>query len=108
MVQGTTGRVLGESDGSCSIGLGVTVDEKRGLVGGSQAGREIHSCGGLPYAAFLIRNSDDSCQISPKIRLLGENLAKSKAASKMFHVEQSTGCGRIMCSTWNDYICGKS
>ena len=102
MVQGTPGRVLGESDGGCSVGLGVTVDEKCGLVGGSQAGREIHGGSGLPYSAFLIRYRDDSCQISPKIRLRAENLAKSKAASKMFHVEQSVGCGRFICSTRNN------
>src|SRR6266567_2020645 len=85
MIESSSRGILRETYGRSGIGLGIAVDEKGGLFGNSEAGSQVHGCGGLSDPALLICYGDNSSQIiSPS-----ENLTKRVAGCKMFHVEHS-------------------
>src|SRR6266581_2905450 len=87
MIESSSRGILRETYGRSGIGLGIAVDEKGGLFGNSEAGSQVHGCGGLSDPALLICYSDNSSQIiSPS-----ENLTKRVAGCKMFHVEHLCG-----------------
>ena len=68
MVEGAARWIFGKADRSGRIGLGVAIDEERGLACCGKAGRQIHGRSCFSYSAFLVGNRDDSGHGTPAIR----------------------------------------
>jgi hypothetical protein len=68
MIQRAARRVFLKADGGGGVCLGITVNEKGGLSGGSEAGGQIDCRGGFTYSAFLVSDGNDARQSSPSGR----------------------------------------
>jgi len=85
VIEGASRRILGEADGGSGIGLGIAVNEESGLIGGTEAGGQVHRCRGFAYATFLICYGNDSGQTIPRER------KSSKSVARMQDVSRGTG-----------------
>ena len=79
--------IFRKADRRSGICLRVTIDKERRLVSCSETGGEVNRSCSFTDSTLLIRDRDNSCQISPEF-LCGENLAKYKFTCKLFHVER--------------------
>ena len=87
VIDGASGRIFGESDGSSGVGLGIAIDKQGRLFGGSEAGREVDSRCGLTNSTFLVCNRDDPGQdVPPNLAKIAERIGRRK----LFHVEQTS------------------
>ena len=103
MVESSAGRILGETVGCRRIGLGVTIDEERGLFSGSEASGQIHRGCSLSNSPLLVCNRDYSSQSFPRQR------KSSKANGLLQAVSRETLLFRwksdpttAQCSMWNN------
>ena len=83
MVERSARRVLGKPDTRGGVGLGVAINQKRWLLGSSEASGQIHGGRRFAHATLLVSYRDDSCQETPNL----QKLTKRAGRCKMFHVE---------------------
>src|SRR5713226_2276962 len=96
MIESAPGGIFLETDGGRGVGLGIAIDQERGLIGGREASGQIHSRGCFADAALLVGYRDDSRHRPP----VGENVAKDWRGCKMFHVEQRRCCDNSVLFGW--------
>lgn len=75
IINGALEVIAPQAESASRVALRVEVYQQGFPFRGSEAGREIDRRGGLPDAAFLVGDADDSCHRYP--RLIGVNLRTS-------------------------------
>src|SRR6266567_448142 len=101
MIESSSRGILRETYGRSGIGLGIAVDEKRGLFGNSEAGSQVHGCGGLSDPALLICYGDNSSQIMFPERKSNKASRRMQDVSRGTFVRRKISRKSANCSTWN-------